>query len=486
MRLIIPGVIFVLPFVWQWSHIPSRRLEIPLPPIPNEKSENSTRWKILYIVTTLQEYDSGRRDTTRGYDRLRQTLIPVMVEGIESMLRVGFDVDLFVICHYPMKRSHLIREALPKSVGIEIWDDATPLGYKLEDKRHNYTQSITRALARQHRFVIKDKFPYYDHFVVFEDDMLITGEAVRNYIEVTDELSRLRRAAPERPLLADFKFRSKFYGDLNKAQLQRMIPGFIRVEVLVNEVRYGSQMMLDPVPITDRPQIDPSICCWVHNPKSANKNRPATPQSDDLILWETNIRALGVRKMPVSSFLDWVVLQRGPRVLDVNIKIEDYWSGTDRYFINEKRVANRYRPDERKFQYVNNQGGWMATRTQLFEWHNEICAGGFLPPFDSPEFPLDGLDKRNVEYWSGGLSIFTKQDGCNLQRIIPLEQERFARSLLYHTANNKQKQHQKRRDVLVKINDFLGQLHTVRINAEEAMNQREAAIMKALNASVQA
>lgn len=469
-------------------HMPSRRLEIPIPVlIPNLKGqENSTHWKILYIVTTLQEFDSGRRGTARGYDRLQKTLIPVLVEGIESMLRIGFEVDLVVICHYSMTRSHLIREALPASVGIEIWDNATPLGYKLEDKKHNYTQSITRALARQHRFVIKDKFPYYDHFVVFEDDMLITGEAVRNYIDVTDELSQLRKVAPERPVLSEFNFRSKFYGNLNKAQLQRMIPGFIRVEVLLNEGRYGSQTKLDPVPITDRPQVDPSICCWIHNPKAANRNRPATPKSEDLILWETNIRALGVRKMPVPSMLDWVLLQRGPRVLDVNLKIEDYWSGTDGYFMGGKNDANRYRPDERKFQYVNNQGGWMATRSQLWEWHNEICAGGFLPPFDSPDFPLDGLDKRNVEYWSGGLSIFTKQDGCNLQRIIPLEQQRFERSLLYHSANNKQVQHQKKRDILVKINDFLGQLHTVRVNAEVALHNRESALLKALNASVQA
>ncbi len=434
--------------------------------------------KILYIVTTMSEYDNGHRDTIRGFDRLQETFIPVLVEGIESMLRAGFKVDLVVISHYNMTRGYLIRDALPLGVGLEIWDEATPLGYKLEDSTHNSIQAITRALARQHRYVIKDKLQNYDHFVAFEDDMLITGAAIRNYMEVADELSRLRELATEESP-AQSSFGSIFYGNLTKTQLQRMIPGFIRVEVLVDEDKYGAQEKLDPVPITDRPQVDPNSCCQLRNPLTVDRNHPANPLSDKLILWEANIKALGVRKMPDPSFLDWVVLQRGPRIHDLNLWIDDYWSGRDGYFKKEENKEDRERPDVRKFRFVNNQGGWMATQKQIWEWHNNICPGGFLPPFEDPEYNLDGLDKRNVEYWSGGLSIFTKEHGCNLQRIIPLEQERFARSLLYHTANNKQKQFKKRREVLIKVNDFLGQLHTVRDNADVTRRNQLAALVAA-------
>lgn len=90
------------------------------------------REKLLYIVTTLSEYDSGHRDTIRGFDRLRETLIPVVRESIESMIMSGFDVDLVIICHYNMTRRNLIREALPATVGLQVWDNASPLGYKLE------------------------------------------------------------------------------------------------------------------------------------------------------------------------------------------------------------------------------------------------------------------------------------------------------------------------------------------------------------------
>jgi hypothetical protein len=294
--------------------------------------------------------------------------------------------------------------------------------------------------------------------------MLITGDVVRNFMDTTDELYRLREKAPE-SLPVGTGDRDNYHGQLTKAQLQRMIPGFMRVEVLLDEEKYGTQIELDPVPITDLPAIDPTPCCKFWNPHTLNRNRPADPKSDKLMIWETSIKALGVRKMPAVSKLDWVVLQRGPRVDEASLVIGDYWSGRDGYFNNAADPKERKRPDTKNFRYINNQGGWMASQKQIWEWH-EICPGGFLPPYEDPEYHLDGLDKRNVEFWSGGLSIFTKEHGCNFQRIIPLDIDRFARSLLYHTANNKQRQFNTRRQVLIKANDFLGQLNTVRKNAD--------------------
>ena len=81
---------------------------------------------------------------------------------------------------------------------------------------------------------------------------------------------------------------------------------------------------------------------------------------------------------------------------------------------------------------------------------------------------------RNVEYWSGGMHIFTSKHACNLQRIIPLEPDKFARHLLYHTANNKQRQLNDggKQQMLVKVNDLLGELNTVRTNAQAEMHRR--------------
>jgi hypothetical protein len=440
------------------NHIPSQNPRL---------SKDGKSLKILYVVTTLSEYDSGARSTVKGFDRLQETLIPVVRESVESMIRSGFSVDVAIISHYNMTRINLLQAALPPSVGLQSWDDATPVGYKLEDTNKNFTQSITRALARQHRFLIKDKLVHYDFFAVFEDDMLITGDIVQNFIDVSDEINRLREKAPETHPNASVYY-DNYHGTMTKAQLHRTIPGFIRVEVLLDEEMYGAQIDLGPVPVTDRPQIDPTPCCRCRNPLTLNRNRPADPHSDKLILWETNVKALGVRKMPVESTLDWVVLQRGPRVEQLELKIGDYWSGVDGYFSNAEDPSERKRPDTKTFRYINNQGGWMASKKQIWEWH-ESCPGGFLPPYEDPEYHLDGLDKRNVEFWSGGLSLFTKEHGCNFQRIISLEPHRFARSLLYHTANNKQRQFQTKREFLVKVNDFWGQLNTVRKHAEEKL-----------------
>jgi hypothetical protein len=56
-------------------------------------AEVSSKGKILYIVTTLAEYNSGTRSTVRGSDRLQETLIPVLSEGVRSMLADGYEVD---------------------------------------------------------------------------------------------------------------------------------------------------------------------------------------------------------------------------------------------------------------------------------------------------------------------------------------------------------------------------------------------------------
>ena len=83
----------------------------------------------------------------------------------------------------------------------------------------------------------------------------------------------------------------------------------------------------------------------------------------------------------------------------------------------------------------------MATQRQIWEWHPEVCPGGLLPPFDTPHYEYDGLDVRSVDYWTGGLNLVTQIHACNLQRLVGLDDpDQFARHLIYHASNNKQRQ----------------------------------------------
>ena len=76
---------------------------------------------------------------------------------------------------------------------------------------------------------------------------------------------------------------------------------------------------------------------------------------------------------------------------------------------------------------------------------------------------------RSVEYWSGGIQL-SGIHACNMQRIMTLDPDGFAKQLLYHTSNNKQRSP----NVAGKfsgrnIQEFWGQLNTIRKNAEQAM-----------------
>jgi len=435
-------------------------------------SEKEKPLRVLYTVTSLAEYNNGRRFTTRGDDRLLNFMLPVVTEAVESMLALGYHVDVYLITHWKMRRHRwrLIRDALSSYVGLQVWDDATPIGYKLEN-HHNHTDPVTRGLARQHRYVIKDKLMDYDVFVNFEDDMLVKGEHVEQYLKMTQQLHELRAKAPTRRFIPKnplTPMRDIFYGPLQKAQFDRLVPGFMRVEVLRDEDYQGAQQELDPIPVDVEfdgvhRAVDPKICCHLSNNKAATAAAliPQSPPTDKIFIWETGVKGLSVREIPG---MGWVALQAGSWLPNRNRCIGHYWSGRDGHFGNESR------PLPMEPMYLNNQGGWMATRQQILEWHTEQCPCGFLPPFYEPCYSLDGLDLRNVEFWSGGMSLFQSFQACNLQRIVSLDPDEFSRHLLYHSANNKQKQLAARgkQDRFVKVDNLLGQLNTVKKNAEAA------------------
>jgi len=130
-----------------------------------EDEDEKEKFRILHVVTSLSEFNNGHRNTIQGDDRLINTLIPALRASVESMaLEKSWHVDVFLVLGFTLKpeRKKLIVDALPDWVGLEVWDDATPLYY---DRGKNAKLELdTRALARQHRFVFKDKLKYYDFF----------------------------------------------------------------------------------------------------------------------------------------------------------------------------------------------------------------------------------------------------------------------------------------------------------------------------------
>lgn len=435
------------------------------------------RTKILYIVTALAEYNSGLRSTIKGQDRLGEVLIPVLVDSVEALIAppYNYNVDVYLILGYTLKpeRHQMILERLPPGVGLQVWDEATPLGYDIR-KAGTLDHMVlnTRTLARQHRYVIRDKLYHYDLFLALEDDMRFTGAHVKTFLEISAELEAMMEKAPEDLLdvpESQDPQKMKFFGEMTKGQMKRMIPGFVRVEVLLNETIWGAQKNLAPIPLDfdydGEKHIDPSFCCHVPNMHPLT-DTPTLPSPQDVIIWETAVKGLSVRQLPNSN--EWVILLPGPgKRLKQREFIGGYWSGRDGDFGDIKKPGGG-QPD-----LIAQQGGWLATRDQILRLDEELCMGKFLPPFDLPEYEDDGQKSPNVEFWSGGYQLFTGvRNGCNMQRIIRFDPEHFSKHLIYHVANNKQKQLPLNR--MLRADNLFAQLNTVRKRAIKLKAEMDA------------
>ena len=255
---------------------------------------------------------------------------------------------------------------------------------------------------------------------------------------------------------------------MTKRQMKRLIPGFVRVEVLLDDddkTAHALDTVESPLPLDfdfesmGERHFDPSICCHVPDLKPI-KDMPIQPSARDVIIWETNITALSLREIPDSSMLDWVVLLPGPgKMLEADDMIGGFWSGRDGAF------GDYPKPSPGHPRLVAQQGGWMATREQIVQLNSGQCQGSFLPPFDAPIHARDGHFRKNVEFWSGGYQLFTGvRGGCNMQRLVSFHPDHFSKHFIYHTANNKQKQLNANR--LTRADDLFAQLNSVRKAAE--------------------
>jgi hypothetical protein len=127
--------------------------------------------------------------------------------------------------------------------------------------------------------------------------------------------------------------------------------------------------------------IDPDVCCDV---PPGRARTPPNPHKDDLLLWETDVTAMGVRHYP--GDIGWAAAMTVEDKADVG----SYWSGLGHNYGDPGMKRPR-----RVNSLIGQQAGWMATRSQILYFHEHACPGGFLPPFDGKEWFQDSLQTRN-------------------------------------------------------------------------------------------
>ena len=466
-------------------------------PLPSWSSSSSdTKMKILYIITSssdsfrvkkgMEHFTAGPDDgggLTESGGRLRQMLMSVALDSIESMIAKGYTVDFFLISSYMVAGVYddYIRSILPAGVGFDFWEDATPLSYDKDSK--NNTVPVRRSLARQHRLVVKDKLFEYDFFACYEDDMVVYGDQIEQYLNLSGKIKQWILEAPPMPQkepARDMKTSRTYRDVLKKEQLMHVRPGFIRAELLLDQNEYPAQEKPFDVELdydfsdldgygssnskngtngTDDNDgttgkdnaVNASVCCGSSRIQALERR----PTSDDLMIWETNLEGFGFRQMPDGK---WYGLMQGPNYhRPPGRAIDSLRAGELSESLQIQRPKN--------YDLIAQSAGWMMTRRQLLELQLDVCRAPFLPPFDRP-MARDGYHKHNVEFWSGGIQLYTHFDGCNIQRIVQLDPDHFSYHFIYHASNNKQKVI--RRERLVKVNVLLGQLNTLRKKAAAA------------------
>lgn len=411
--------------------------------------------RFLYIITS----SSISKGSDGGTGRWTRMISLVILDTVHNLLKVGSSVDVYLILSYtlPDVLEQELRKALPPSVGLEIWNDASPMKYWCEKwnkdgrpakcwnfkkKAVPFEQAKLRAanaqLARQHRFVLKDKLAYYDLFVAFEDDMYITDFHVNQHLK----WSRIFEQQFQISTTPDDK---DWRLPLGPKYLERLRPGFIRVEVLGDGV--PSQPQLDIAVNQTDLQGFSTECCQTNLLPNKLNIKP-----EDIVIWETGILGLTVRPLLYGNTTEWVAILPGAG----DTRAPGYFPGN---LVNPPLP----KPNELSSKFLAQSAGMMATPTEIIKLHTQMCLAGFLPPFD--QFLQDGLQNHNVEFYSGGLQISCNQ--CRMARVIPLKD--FGKHLLYHTSNNKHTSKDLNRMVLA--HNLLAQLWRAQAQAQKELDE---------------
>lgn len=268
--------------------------------------------------------------------------------------------------------------------------------------------------------------------------MRITADHVINFLEMSHGIKRLHDAAANSPgRLARVAHRSDdgdprsrrggrrhepndgagvgndVAGDpIDAERARRLFPGFVRVEVLD---RHPDHPLRNTGALDDhgfRREVPPSANAFVVVDADNNKTggaaagggatsvlRPTAccdddgdrhhPRMDEVVMWETNVQATGVREYPHP--VGWVAAMPVEDRADVG----SYWSGHPDVY----GAADMKRP-RRVDATLGQQAGFMATRGQIEYFHDVACPGGFLPPYDDVrQWKGDSLQRHSVEFW---------------------------------------------------------------------------------------
>lgn len=460
----------------RWFHDVPRALSLALrpPPPPSSASAGGTeteppRLRVLLVVTSLVERDRGTRGTQRGYDRLRHVVLPALVDAASSMTERGWRVDVYLVLGYEKlaeERRRMIREALGAGVGLEVWEDATPLHYaKTYNKRPKADQALTlgdHALSRQHRFVLRDKLPYYDFFACFvslrpprsrivfvsrgladpvdaqlrralpilisprrqEDDMRITANHVVNFLQLSSDIrdlhvrasaspdrrARVAHASPPRtgrhaPNDGAAVGNDVVDDPIRAEDVRRLFPGLLRVEVVDRDPDH---------PLRRPGALDRHGFAAEVPPSGAAAARSALDPTvccdeDDPPRGRTVPRPTMDEAILWETNIQATGVRRFPEPIGwaAAMPVEDradvgsYWSGYPAVY-----GPNNVKRPRRIDATIGNQAGFMATRGQIEHFHETACPGGFLPPFDGGHWRGDSLQRHSVEFWSGGFQLF--------------------------------------------------------------------------------
>eukprot|EP00555_Chaetoceros_dichaeta_P003755 CAMPEP_0198250222 /NCGR_PEP_ID=MMETSP1447-20131203/1496_1 /TAXON_ID=420782 /ORGANISM="Chaetoceros dichaeta, Strain CCMP1751" /LENGTH=244 /DNA_ID=CAMNT_0043935029 /DNA_START=85 /DNA_END=816 /DNA_ORIENTATION=- len=78
-----------------YSHQQDRQLQAAISSNEGISNEEVSPIRVLHIVTALAEYNSGRRGTIEGQDRLQEVMIPILVDSVSSMISppCNYEVD---------------------------------------------------------------------------------------------------------------------------------------------------------------------------------------------------------------------------------------------------------------------------------------------------------------------------------------------------------------------------------------------------------
>lgn len=332
--------------------------------------------------------------------------------------------------------------------------------------------------------ILKKQFTAHNDLLQ-EDDIRVTANNVINFLELSSDIHELHRQAssspdnhahvlnqsPSRPNRHKPNDGASVGNDvvddpISAEHIKRLFPGLLRVEVLdrntdhplrrngiLNNHLFSKEVPPSPDAFTSSTTreslLDPTICCDENDPPRGRMT--SHPTIDEVVLWETNIQATGVRKYPHP--IGWVAVMPVEDRADVG----SYWSG----FPNIYGTSDMKRP-RRIDATIGNQAGFMATRSQIDYFHNVACPGGFLPPYDSSHWRGDSLQRHSVEFWSGGFQLFGQ---CFLNRILSLDPRKFERQLIYHVSNNKQRTAPGKK--FIRVGDFYGQILRVKERAED-------------------